>query len=71
MPKLVSSRIIERILLSYGFAFVSQKGSHAKFVKGTRTVIVPMAKSEIPLGTLSSIARQSDIDVKYFQNKKK
>jgi predicted RNA binding protein YcfA (HicA-like mRNA interferase family) len=65
MPKPFSSKEVAEILLKEGFIFVSQKGSHAKFrskVAGTTaTVIVPMGKKEIPLGTLRSIIRQSEL----------
>ena len=63
MPKLLSSRKIVKVLKKHGFVFVSQRGSHAKFRKQeeveTLTVIVPMGKREIPMGTFSSILRQS------------
>ncbi len=62
MPKLLSSRKVIRILEQNGFAFVSQKGSHKKFRKERKTVIVPDRKREIPRGTLASIVRQSGID---------
>ncbi|MFZ2887028.1 MAG: type II toxin-antitoxin system HicA family toxin [Minisyncoccia bacterium] len=61
MSKLFSTREVERILLKADFVFVSQSGSHMKFVKGTCTVIVPADRKEIPRGTLSSIKRQSGI----------
>lgn len=51
-------REVKRRLEAAGFAEVSQKGSHVKFVRysGTRveTAIVPR-KREIPIGTLRSI----------------
>ena len=52
MPKLYSSMDIEKVLLSIGFSLISQKGSHGKFKnqKGS-TVIVPMNRKEIPIGT--------------------
>lgn len=43
---------------SFGFVFVSQKGSHAKYRKignPTLTVIVPMAKKEIPFGNFDQL----------------
>lgn len=52
--------------------FISQKGSHAKYrlVKGTTyTVIVPMAKKQIPLGTFRSIVRQSGLNKEDFTGK--
>jgi predicted RNA binding protein YcfA (HicA-like mRNA interferase family) len=65
MPKLFSSDFIVTILLSHGFFFVSQKGTHMKFRKNTvgkvLTVIVPAAKKEIPIGTFHSILKQSNL----------
>ncbi len=64
MPKLYSSNRITAILEKHGFQFVSQKGSHAKYRKGQNpvlTVIVPMSKKEIPVGTFHSILRQSGL----------
>lgn len=70
MPKLYSSQYIQKILEREGFVFVSQKGSHAKFRKvknGTAlTVILPMAKKEIPLGTFRSILKQSYLQETHF-----
>ncbi len=65
MHKTLSSREVVSVLVEDGFAFVSQRGSHAKYRKIThgevRTVIVPMNKKEIPVGTLRSILRQSQL----------
>jgi len=67
MRNLLSSKEIIKILKENGFTFISQKGSHKKFRKGTRIVIVPDPKKEIPRGTLESILRQSGIDKQRFQ----
>ncbi|MEQ1835380.1 MAG: type II toxin-antitoxin system HicA family toxin [Candidatus Nitrotoga sp.] len=67
MAELYSSRAIVNILLRHGFIFISQKGSHKKFRKGERTVIVPDPKKEIPLGTFASILRQSGLSKKDFK----
>lgn len=64
MPKLYSSAFIIKILLKHGFIFISQKGSHAKYRKSgnpTLTVIIPMARKEIPYGTFKSILRQAQL----------
>jgi predicted RNA binding protein YcfA (HicA-like mRNA interferase family) len=66
MTKLPSSKKVIDILLIHGFGFVSQRGSHQKFVKEGRIVIVPAPKKEIPIGTLKSISRQSGIDFHEF-----
>ena len=61
MSKLFSTHDVERILLKAGFIFVSQSGSHMKFSKGSRTVIVPANRKEVARGTLASIKRQSNL----------
>jgi len=66
MANLPSSRKIVKILVAFGFVEVSQKGSHAKYRllndSTVRTVIVPMNKKEIPIGTFRSIVRQSGLN---------
>lgn len=69
MPKLISSERIAKVLRAKGFIFISQKGSHAKFRKSgkkTFTVIVPMGRKEIPLGTFKSILRQANLSEEDF-----
>jgi len=61
MSKLPSSKQIIKTLTKNGFIFVSQRGSHAKFKKGNRIVIVPSPKKEIPAGTFRSVVRQSGL----------
>jgi len=54
MPRPIDLKTVIKVLKARGFFFVSQKGSHAKFRKRgspTRTVIVKMAKKQIPHGT--------------------
>ena len=62
MSKLPSSKQIIKVLKANGFVLASQKGSHAKFKKGNRIVIVPSPKKEIPMGTFRSIIRQSGLN---------
>ncbi|QQG46133.1 MAG: type II toxin-antitoxin system HicA family toxin [Candidatus Niyogibacteria bacterium] len=72
MPKPVDLRIIIRVLKVKGFFFVSQKGAHAKFRKldsPAKTVIVKMAKKQIPYGTFRSILLQSGLKESDFRNK--
>jgi len=71
MPKLLSSKEIIKVLKAHGFVFVSQRGSHAKYRKGSATTIVPTPRKEIPLGTFRSIVRQSGLDSKLFTNSRK
>lgn len=63
MPKLHSSQYIQKVLEREGFVFIKQKGSHAKFRKIQHgvvlTVILPMNRKEVPLGTFRSILKQS------------
>jgi predicted RNA binding protein YcfA (HicA-like mRNA interferase family) len=71
MPKLYSSEEIIRTLLRYGFVFISQKGSHAKYRKTgnpTLTVIVPAGRKEMPQGTFNSILKQSGLRKTDFEN---
>jgi predicted RNA binding protein YcfA (HicA-like mRNA interferase family) len=67
MPKLYSSDEIIRVLKKYNFGFVSQKGSHGKFKNHSgRTVIIPMNKNEIPVGTFRSILKQAGFTLQQF-----
>jgi predicted RNA binding protein YcfA (HicA-like mRNA interferase family) len=52
-----NSKAIIKRLTEDGFEKISQKGSHVKFRKGNRTVIVPHPKRDIPLGTARNIAK--------------
>lgn len=53
-----SRKIIQR-LKTDGFSLVSVRGSHHKFRKDGRTVIVPHPKKDLPLGTARAIAAQA------------
>lgn len=57
-----SSKQIVKRLLADGFELVAIKGSHHKFRKGERVVIVPHPKRDLPLGTARSIARMAGWD---------
>ena len=67
MSRLLSSQEIINVLQQHGFQFISQKGSHKKFRKENRTVIVPDPKKEIPKGTFNSILRQSGLQKEDFK----
>ncbi|MBU1180746.1 MAG: type II toxin-antitoxin system HicA family toxin [Pseudomonadota bacterium] len=67
MPELYSSDHIISVLIGEGFQEVSQKGSHKKFRKGNRRVIVPSPRKEIPIGTFYSILRQSGLSKNDFK----
>lgn len=53
-----SRRIVKR-LLGDGFVLVSVRGSHHKFAKGGRTVMVPHPEKDLPIGTARAVARQA------------
>ena len=44
-----------------GWVLVSQKGSHMKFKKDSKTCIVPNHNGDIPKGTLSQIVKYTGI----------
>ena len=53
-----SKRIVKR-LLAEGFERVAIKGSHHKFRKGARVVVVSHPKKDLPFPTARSIARMA------------
>jgi predicted RNA binding protein YcfA (HicA-like mRNA interferase family) len=53
-----SKQIIKR-LRKEGFELVSIRGSHHKYRKDDRTIIVPHPKKDLPVGTARSIARMA------------
>lgn len=53
-----SRKIIKR-LKADGFELVAVAGSHHKFRKNGKTVIVPHPKKDLPLGTARAIAKQA------------
>jgi len=53
-----SKQIIKR-LQKDGFELASIKGSHHKYRKDGRTIIVPHPKKDLPIGTARSIARMA------------
>jgi len=66
MTKLPSSHKIISTLIQNGFILVSQRGSHQKYRKEDKTVIVPAPRKEIPIGTFRSIIRQSGLSQNDF-----
>lgn len=74
MPRPIDLKTVIKTLKQQGFFFVSQKGSHAKFRKPgslTRTVIIKVAKKQIPHGTFQSILLQSGLKESDFRDEKK
>lgn len=51
------SRKIVKRLQADGFVLKSVKGSHHKFVRDGRSVIVPHPKKDLPAGTARAIAK--------------
>jgi len=69
--KILSGKEVCKILFDQGFIQVRQKGSHIVVQKRVenRTITVPVPNhTEIKIGTLQSIIRQSGISREYFQN---
>ncbi|MFT5331071.1 MAG: putative RNA binding protein YcfA (HicA-like mRNA interferase family) [Parasphingorhabdus sp.] len=54
-----SSKQIIRRLRKEGFELVSVRGSHHKYRKDDRIIIVPHPKKNLPVGTARSIARMA------------
>lgn len=64
----LSPKAVIKILENFGFQYVSQKGSHAKYKKDgnpSKVVIIPM-HNEIAKGTLKSILEQAAIELDDF-----
>ena len=64
MPKRPSSDEVTKVLRRHGFVLVSQKGSHAKYRRTgspSRTVIVPMGRKKLLVGTFHSIIEQAGL----------
>ena len=53
-----SKKIVKR-LLADDFELVGISGSHHKFRKGNKTVIVPHPKKDLPTGTARAIGKQA------------
>ena len=63
-PVLPPQKII-KVLENNGFRFVSQKGSHLKYIKDSYVVIIPN-HNEIAKGTLKSILNMAHIEIEEF-----
>ena len=60
MPPVVRPEQVIKALEKDGFTFIKQRGSHRKYKKGNRTVIVQM-HYELAIGTFKSILEQSGL----------
>ncbi|MDZ7823278.1 MAG: type II toxin-antitoxin system HicA family toxin [Ahrensia sp.] len=54
-----NSRQIIKRLIKDGFELVAVRGSHHKYRKDGKIVIVPHPKKDLPLGTARAIAKQA------------
>jgi predicted RNA binding protein YcfA (HicA-like mRNA interferase family) len=64
VPEGPSSEEVIKTLRRHGFVLVHQRGSHAKYRQagpGGRTVIVPMGRAHLKIGTFRSICRQAGL----------
>ena len=60
MPPVLKPEQVIKVLEANGFVFVKQRGSHRKYKKDGRSVIVPM-HYELAHGTLRSILEQAGL----------
>ena len=71
MPRLIplKPREVEKILLDNGFRVNVSKSSHKQYFNpNTRAhTTVPFHSTEIPVGTLRSIVRQSQLQIELFR----
>jgi len=68
MVKSYTSREVIRMLESRGFILRSVKGSHHKYVNGSRKTVVPHPKKDLKLGTLLSILEHAGLSLKDLEN---
>ena len=54
-------REIIRKLEKVGFQLARQKGSHARYVKGSRGVTVPIHPGDVPVAVIRSILKQAGL----------
>ena len=62
----MNAKEIIKILKENGFIKKSQKGSHEKYIKDDKTVIVPIyGKKDVPIGTIKSIEIQRGVKLRW------
>jgi len=66
-PVLKPKEII-KVLETFGFVYKSQRGSHIKYAKAGKVVIIPM-HIEVAKGTLKSILQQAGLTFEEFMDK--
>lgn len=57
----IKSKEVVKILQKIGFIIDRQTGTHVILKKDGKTVVVPVHRAIIPIGTLKSIEKQSEI----------
>lgn len=57
----MKAKELVKLLEANGFQKVRQVGSHARFVKGSRAVTIPMHNGDVPKGTAAAILRQAGL----------
>lgn len=62
MPPVLKPEQVIKVIEKNGFRFVKQKGSHRKYKRDGKTVIIPM-HYELAIGTLTSILEQAGISL--------
>ena len=70
MPSRPSSDDVCKVLRRHGFVLVGQRGSHAKYRRAgqpARTVIVPMGRKNLLVGTFHSILEQAGLSGRDFR----
>jgi predicted RNA binding protein YcfA (HicA-like mRNA interferase family) len=58
----IKSKEVVKILQRQGFKIDRQSGTHIIMKKENQTVVVPVHKETIPIGTLKSIERQANVN---------
>ncbi|MEK6925042.1 MAG: type II toxin-antitoxin system HicA family toxin [Nanoarchaeota archaeon] len=60
--KNTKTREVVKILENNGFKIVRQSGTHLIMRKEEKTVVIPLHKPIIPIGTLKSIEKQAGLN---------
>jgi len=60
--KNIKSKEVLKILQKQGFEIRRQAGTHVILRKENRTVVVPIHREIMPIGTLKNIEKQSGVD---------
>ncbi|MBI2631555.1 type II toxin-antitoxin system HicA family toxin [Candidatus Pacearchaeota archaeon] len=60
--KNIKSKEVLKILQKQGFEIRRQAGTHVILRRENRTVVVPIHREIMPIGTLKSIEKQSGVD---------